>query len=81
MKIELSYKYSNLDNEPQFGLVIEGVPETYARWIFFYIGRNLNIKPTIYPFNIGKVLYSYKFCNNAERQALLIVNRIKKQLT
>ncbi len=81
MKIELSYKYSDLDKEPQFGLVIEGVKEVYARWIYFYIGVHIGTKKqTIYPFKRGRILYSYKYLNDAERQGLLIVNKIKKQL-
>jgi hypothetical protein len=81
MKIELSYEYSELDKEPQFGLVIESVQEDYARWIYFYLGRHLGIKePAIFTYKIGEVLYDYKYLNDAEKQGLLIANKIVKQL-
>lgn len=83
MKIELSYKYSELDNRNEYGLVLEGENyEMYFRWVYFYIGMFLNKKVTLYPFTLkkhkGRLLKSYKFLNDAERQARLIANRIIK---
>jgi len=81
MKIELSYKYSELDKQHQFGLVIDGVQENYSRWVYFYLGKHLGIKePSIFPYKVGEVLYDYKYLNNAEKQGSLIANKIVKQL-
>jgi len=81
MKIELSYKHSKLDKTQQFGLVINGINEDYARWVFFYLGKYLGVKePSIFPYKIGEILYDYKHLNDAERQGLLIANKIVKKL-
>jgi hypothetical protein len=86
MKIELSYKYSQLDKEPQFGLMCEAESiwdEAYIRWIYFYLGEFFGGKrPRIYPFTIneGRILKNYKMCNDAKRQARLIFNKINKTL-
>ena len=82
IKIELYYEYSSIDRRHCFGIVTENLNNTefiknYIQWIWFHIGVNLQNKNTrIYPYKVGKLLYSYKFSNNAERQAKLIVNRI-----
>lgn len=82
IKIELYYEYSSIDRRHCFGIVTENLNNStfnknYIQWIWFHIGVNLQYKNTrIYPYKVGKLLYSYKFCNNAERQAKLIVNRI-----
>lgn len=82
IKIELYHEYSSIDRRHCFGIVTENLNNTefiknYIQWIWFHIGVNLQYKNTrIYPYKVGKLLYSYKFSNNAERQAKLIVNRI-----
>lgn len=81
MKVRLTYKYSELDKEHQFGLTFteySEVYEMYVRWIYFHLGRLLgNDKITIYQFDSGKVVKEYKYCNDAERQASLVFNKIK----
>lgn len=86
MTFELSYRYSHLDNEHQFGIVVNNnTDEVYVRWIFFHLGAFKKLHEiTIYPFSLvkdfkGKVLREYKFCNDAERQAKMIAKRIIKQ--
>lgn len=86
MKIELSYKWSDLDKEHQFGLVTTGDAQAYIQWIWYYLEVFLGTdrRYTLYPFSLtsdwqkGKVLKSYKFHTDAERQAKLIANRINK---
>lgn len=79
MKIEISHKYSNLDRELQFGLVIEGTNEIYIRWVYFYMGKYWNSEALHpYPFHVNKVKKRYKGCNDAERQAKMIVVYINK---
>jgi len=86
MTIELSYRYSKLDKTHCFGLVFNATEnyETYIRWVWYYLGQQLVKKPRnvrIYPFNYnGKVLKNYKFCNDAQRQAVLLSNAIKRRL-
>lgn len=91
MEIELTYKLSHLDNEKQFGIKIineREVHQVYIRWVFYYLGVYLGIKDKfrLYPFSLksdvfkGKVLYQYKYCNDAQRQAKMIVKKIIKQL-
>ena len=89
--VEITYKYSKLDKGKQFGLVFN-YPighETYIRWVYFYMGEYFNKKKiSLYPFDIGNSSYykdkikkkTFKHCNNAERQAKLIVNHINKIL-
>ncbi len=77
MKIELSYQYSELDKNHQFGLVLEDeYYQPYFRWVYFYLGKYLSDNVRLYPFNVGKVLKNYKWCNDAEKQAKLIANKI-----
>ena len=82
IKIELYHEYSSIDRRHCFGIVTENLNNStlnknYIQWIWFHIGVNLQYKNTrIYPYKVGKLLYSYKFCKSAERQAKLIVNRI-----
>jgi hypothetical protein len=78
MKIELSYDYSFLDKERQFGIEIYGLDETYSRWIFYYLGCRFGQRINLYPYHIGKTVKNYKYCNNAIRQANLIADRIIK---
>lgn len=86
MEVIVSYKYSTLDNEPQFGLEFTEDNENlkiYIRWVYYYLGVHLGIaKFPIYSFTIrdGKVIKRYKFCNDAKRQAKLIANIIHKTL-
>jgi len=80
MTIELSYKYSELDKCHQFGIEFKDLQgwEIYARWVFFYLGVNFGKRHRLYPYNVGKVIKEYKNCNDAERQAKLLYNRITK---
>jgi len=91
MEIEVSYRYSKLDNEKQFGIKIldeREIHQVYIRWVYYYLGAFLGIKSgiRIYPFSLkddvfkGKVLKKYKYCNDAKRQAKLIFNKIIKTL-
>lgn len=84
MTVEISYKYSDLDKEPQFGLVFKDTfhCEDYIRWVWFYLGGLLDRKGyTIYPYHFSsKIIKKYKYCNNAKRQAMLISNAIKRKL-
>ena len=79
--IEISFKFSELDNENKFGIVLnssEGFKD-YDRWIYFYLGEYFaGTKPKIYPFKVGKIVKEYKYCNDAKRQAKLIFNAIQK---
>lgn len=88
MTVEIYYKYSELDKEPQFGLVILDENYThkhYVNCIWYYLGYFLEgkNKPAIYPFVPwgweGVKPKIYKDCNNAERQAKLIANYINKK--
>jgi len=87
MEIELTYRFSELDKEHQFGIVIlnqRDFTENYFRWMWFYMGVYLGEKrPAIYPYSIGKETYfkgknlkKYKYCNDANRQAKLLCRRI-----
>jgi hypothetical protein len=78
IKIELSYQYSDLDKEKQYGIVIEGLNEDYSRWIFYFLGCRFGQRINLYPFKIGKTVKDYKYCSDAERQANLIANKIIK---
>ena len=85
MQIRLTYSFSLLDNEHQFGIeFIDDQPyhNLYIRWVFFYLGMYLEKKKIpIYPYSIGiKTFKQYKNCNDAKRQAMLIVNAINKKL-
>ena len=83
MTIQLSYKYSDLDEDHQFGLEFIGATkydEIYIRWVYFYLGLHTTKKPSLYPFKNGTLYKTYKHCNDAERQAKLILNAINKQL-
>ena len=95
MEVEITYRYSKLDNVPEFGLSFIDEREnhqTYIRWVYFYLGglimgnSTIKIKPIIYPFTLknstfnGKILYKYKDCNDAQRQAKMIYKRIIKKL-
>lgn len=86
IKIELYHEYSNTDQCHYFGLVTENLASTqfiknYIQWIWFYVGKKLpdkNIK--ILPYSCSNLIYGYKFCNCAEKQAEKIINQINKFL-
>ena len=89
MTIKLSYHYSDLDKEECFGIEVNDFKgwETYVNWFWYQLGKELievDKEFTIYPYitdwNKPKILKEYKNCNDAKRQALLIANKIKKQL-
>lgn len=79
MKILLSYKYSELDKRPEWGIeIIDGENyEIYVRWIWWYLGK-ANI--SVYPYSVGSIVKEYKYCNDAKKQAQYIINRINKTL-
>jgi hypothetical protein len=82
----ITYVYSNLDKEPQFGLETNNENEVYNRWVYFYLGELFGgNKPTIYQFELTEMVFrqkirkkTYKYCNDAKRQAKLIYNYIIK---
>lgn len=83
MAFTVTYKYSVLDKEPQFGIVSSLTPhhETYVRWVWFYLGAHFGEnKPRLYPFELNDATNAktYKYCNDAKRQAKLIINHINK---
>jgi len=83
IKIELYHEYNEVDSCHCFGIVTENLTNSafnknYIQWIWFHIGFNLKYENArIYPYKVGKLLYSYKFCNDAERQGKMIADRIK----
>lgn len=83
MEISVSYKYSELDKRQEFGIEILEVKgwEQYINWVYFYLGAYFKNHPHIYPYKVGKVIKVYKNCNDARRQAQLIVNKIEKIIT
>ena len=94
MEIELTYRYCKLDKVHEFGIDIINQNDrsmAYYYWVWFYIGKHLKKEDfMLYPWSRNhhhdsKVLYRYKYCNDAERQAKMIVRKInstmKKYLT
>lgn len=89
MKIELTYEWSELDKHHSFGIVfLESIPsnEIYIRWVYYYLGTMFKDKrPVMYPFSLlgnknGILIKEYKDCNNAERQAKLLFDKMKSTL-
>jgi hypothetical protein len=88
MKINLSYKYSDLDKCHCFGVDFENTEfrDAYCHWVWYYLGVYLGkIKSfNLYPYSqtnspmYGKVLKTYKSSKGADEVAKLIVNRINK---
>ena len=85
MNVEIYHQHSKLDSEHQFGIEIideNNSCETYINWVWFYLGVFMGKdKPTIYPYkpwNWTKKPKKYKYLNNAERQAKLIADHIKR---
>jgi len=82
LEIKLYIKYSELDKEMQFGLEFENAENYtgYIRWIYFHMGKYLGLnKDTIYPFKLDSAkIIKYKYCNDAIRQAKMIVHQIQK---
>lgn len=84
VKIDLYHEYSKTDQCHYFGLVTENTASTqfiknYIQWIWFHLGEKIqdkNIK--ILPYSCGKIVYKYKCCNDAKKQATQIFNRINK---
>lgn len=82
MKIELSHIYSKIDKRHEFGLVFQDVEmmQVYIRWVYYYLGAEFGEpkRVVLYPFAVGKnkPIRTYKFYNNAQRQAKLIINSI-----
>ena len=93
MKIELSYIYYSLvDTQHQFGLVTEVEDpyhdEDYIRWVWYHLGAILgsHTQFILHPLSVkylgdkGKILRSYMDCNDAEKQARQIANKIFKTI-
>jgi|688.fasta_scaffold368256_5 hypothetical protein len=85
---EITYKYSDLDKEHQFGIEqIRNAP-IYNAWVWFYLGELFaGSKPQIYPYKLMahgfekvKILKAYQFANNAKKQAQLIHGCIIRKL-
>ena len=82
VKIELYHEYSEVDKCHNFGLVTENLQgsyfvKNYIQWIWFWVAINLkNKEAKLFPYRFGKLVYSYKFCNDANRQGELIAKRI-----
>ena len=80
--IELYHEYSEVDKCHNFGLVTENLQgsyfvKNYIQWIWFCVAINLKNKDVkLFPYSLGKLVYSYKFCNDANRQGELIAKRI-----
>ncbi len=85
MKVKLSYRYSELDKEHQFGVTLEeNNKEHYQnmyQWLWFYLGAYLgkDRKVRIYPFALDKTLKGYNY-NDAKKIAGWICNRIEKKV-
>jgi hypothetical protein len=88
---EITYKYSDLDKEHQFGISFAKDLQnwtTYNQWVWFYLGELFaGKKPRFYGCslqNLGigkvKILKTYQYCNDAKRQAKLIHGCIIRKL-
>ena len=90
MKVLLTYRYSSLDNEHQYGLMLtDGSPTQYL-WLWFYLGQKFPVNYrkdfALLPYSVlnihsatgkGKVIKEYSV-NGAARLAALICARINK---
>lgn len=59
--VQITYSYSELDKQHQYGIFVNFIYTTYENWIWFGIGQVINTKPkfVIYPYPIkGKIIYS-----------------------
>lgn len=84
LKVNIYYQYSDLDKQHQFGITFDN-DENYAvyiRWIYFHLGRRLSDSRdySLYPYAVGEKIKTYEYCNDAERQAKYIINRMIKIL-
>lgn len=87
---EVTYKYSDLEKEPQFGIRFTDDLQklnTYNQWVWFYLGELFEgKKPKIYPYKLQAYGFenvetkTYKNCYDAKRQAKLIHGCITRQL-
>jgi hypothetical protein len=83
MKISFYYRFSDLDNCYEFGVVPENEPDIYFAWVFFYLGVYLSREYSdirLFPYKLyswENPVKTYKI-NGADKVAKLIVNRIKK---
>lgn len=89
MEIQLTYRYSHLDKEKQIGILFKDGAEnytTYNNWVWFHLGSMIgDLNCNIYPYSLigfkgGKIVYTYKYCNDAKRQAEMLANKIRKVL-
>ena len=82
VKIELYHEYSEVEKCHNFGLVTENLQgslfvKNYIQWIWFWVAIKLKNKDVkLFPYGFGKLVYSYKFCNDANRQGNIIARRI-----
>jgi hypothetical protein len=85
MEIKLFYRYSNLDQEKKFQLVMP-LGSIFASWIWFYLGKYLKKEISLYPYEIdwvedNKLIYCYNVNRlNAKQIALNIVKKINSYL-
>jgi len=85
---EITYKYSDLDKEHQFGIEQIGNMPIYNSWVWFYLVELFaGNKPRIFPYKLMahgfekvKILKTYKFANDAKQQAKLIHGCIIRKL-
>ena len=60
MKITLTYEYSKLDKQHQFGVSTERI-NVWTQWIWFALGRHLKGKKVhLYPYEVGRVIKEYE---------------------
>lgn len=86
LQIKVSYRYSDLDKAHQFGVeVIDNQSsDIYIRWVWFHLGAYLYFYTKkddfrLFPYDVGTVSFTYENCNDAQRQAKMIANRIIKK--
>jgi hypothetical protein len=85
-KVNFYYRYSDLDEVHEFGVVDNGCGEIYLTWVFFYLGvylgREFKEEIRLFPYKVyvwEKPIKTYKI-NGAEKCAKYISMRIIKIL-
>ena len=88
MEIKLYSEYSTLDKCLCFGIEVINPQgdETYINWFWFHLGEYLHDKNVnkntfeimLFPYKVGKIVSTYKFCNDGRRQAKMIAKQIIK---
>ena len=93
MKVLLTYRYSDLDKQHQYGLMLIEGGQTQYLWLWFHLGQQI---PTFYherfellPYSVlnihsatgkGKIIKEYSQ-DDTVRLAVLIATKINKHLT